>query len=179
MRVHVSFAAKRALSYIVFSVLVLGLMLVLGILPTRENLSSQQQEKARLRAEIERQEVFQPVYAEIMQRRQDPEPPDVSKEHHRDLEDAPGVEVMADTLESMAADSGLGQISFSPVPQSLENDSGLLLVNGRMQGSLHDFRKFLLGLAGTSAFKGVEEVEIRGTESLPKYSLRLWVSLKE
>ncbi|EFI33364.1 hypothetical protein Dthio_PD0692 [Desulfonatronospira thiodismutans ASO3-1] len=172
-----SAAAKRSLGYIAFTVPVLGLLIVLGVMPVREDLTSQEQEKARLQAEIKRQEVFQPLYAEIMQRREEPEPPDAVKDHHRDIADAPSIDVIADRLGAMAADSGLDNISFSPVPQSLDNDSGLLLVNGQMQGPLQNFRELLLRLAGTEAFEGLEDLEIHGTESLPRYSLSLWVRL--
>ena len=177
MRWLTSAAAKRALVYIAFTITVLGLLIVLGVMPVREDLSSQEQEKARIQAEIKRQEVFQPMYAEIMQRREERDLEDTTGAHPRELEDAPGVEVIADTLESMAADAGLDSFSFAPVLHSLDNDSGLLLVNGQMQGSLKRFREFLLRLAGTEAFEGLENLEIYGTESLPRYSLRLRVRL--
>ncbi len=170
-------AAKRALVYIAFTIPVLGLLMMLGVLPAREQLSTAQQEKAELKAEIKRQEVFQPVYARIMQSKEKAEPSDITKEPPLGLEDAPSVDTVAQKASEMAAQSGLENIFFSPVPQSLDNDSSLLLVNGEMQGSLHSFREFLLRLAGTEAFEGLEGLEVHGTDSLPRYSLRLWVRL--
>lgn len=172
-------ANRRALAYTLFSVIVLGAMILGGIAPVKKQTAALREEAVVLDARIEKQEALQPVYRELMKTRREGESlkellPAPEGEESR----IPGIDTAAAHLSRMAADAGVQEARFSPAPGSVAADSDLLLIDGSLQGQYGNFRAFLSALTASPGFSSVESLVVRSTTSAPEYRLKIWMEIE-
>lgn len=172
-------ANRRTLAYLLFSAVVLGFMLFLGILPSRREITEARMETRRLKARIEEQKIFHPLYQRLQK--------DMENEKEREYFEgrkaepkrpALTIDNVSGILSAMAASAGLPEASFSPAPASMSQEADKLLVQGRLQGDYPDFRGFLIRLVTAPDFQGLELMEIQSGTRHPKYRLQMWVSVQ-
>ena len=175
-RWHELSANRRALGYILFSVIVLGAMFIGGIAPVKKETAEIEINAAGLEARIQKQKILQPIYLRLIETQQQINdlkenlPDDQWRnEFNFDVNTSPGV------LSDMASDAGVAETRFLPVPASVASDTNLLLIEGTLKGEYVDFRSFLINLANFPAFHSIESLVIRSTETVPEYSLRIWM----
>jgi len=178
-RWHDISANRRALAYILFSVIVLGAMILGGIAPVKKQTAALRDEAVVLDARIETQEALQPVYRELMEARREAERlkkrlPAPETEKRR----IPGIDTAAAHLSQMAADAGVQDARFSPAPDSVAADSDLLLIDGALQGQYGNFRVFLSALTASPGFSSLESLVVRSTTSDPEYRLKIWMEIE-
>ena len=172
-------ANRRTLAYLLFSAVVLGFMLFLGILPTRQEITEVRTEARRLKARIEEQKIFIPLYQRLQKNMEDY----TEREYFDGRQAAPKrssltIENVSGILSAMAASAGLPEASFSPAPASMSQEADKLLVQGRLQGDYTNFRDFLIRLLTAQDFRGLELMEIQSGTRYPKYRLQMWVSVQ-
>ncbi|MCF8024870.1 MAG: hypothetical protein K9J79_00040 [Desulfobacteraceae bacterium] len=172
-------ANRRALAYILFSGVVLGAMFFLGIQPTRQQIAQTEKKTERLKAGIEEQKIFYPLYQRLQKKTAKETDIDglasrVPKTEAREFT----IDNVSAILSEFAARAGIQQSSFSPVPSSMSRGSEKLLVNGRLEGSYPDFRDFLISLVTASDFRALEMMRVQSGTRNPKYRLRIWVTVK-
>jgi len=172
-------ANRRTLAYLLFSAVVLGFMLFLGILPTRREITETRQEGRRLKARIEAQKIFHPLYQRLQKNMED----EKEREHfdgRKTAHNRPAltIDTVSGILSAMAASAGLPEASFSPAPASMSQEADKLLVQGRLQGDYADFRNFLIRLVTAPDFQAIELMEIQSGARHPKYRLQMWVSVQ-
>ena len=178
-RWHEISANRRALAYILFSAMVLGAMLFLGIMPTRQEIADAEKKTERLKARIEKQEIFHPLYRRLQQKLAE------EQEIERVAEQlpAPGetgftIENVSKLLSDMAVSAGIPKTAFSPAPESMRRGSDRLLVHGQMQGNYINFRDFLTGLVTAPDFQAFEMLEVQSGTRHPNYRMQIWVTVK-
>lgn len=176
---HEISANRRALGYILFSVIVLGAMVIGGIAPVKKETAAIERKAAGLEAQIQKQKILQPIYLRLVETQQrindlKENLPDAQwrNDFNFDINTSPGV------LSDMAGDAGVAESRFLPVPESVASDTDLLLIEGTLQGEYVDFRSFLIKLADFPAFHSIESLAARSTETLPEYSVRIWMDAK-
>lgn len=172
-------ANRRALAYILFTAIVLGAMLFLGIMPTRQQIADAEKKTERLEARIEKQEIFHPLYRHLQNKLAEEQEID----RVADQLPEPGVteftiDNVGKTLSDMAVSAGITESSFSPAPESMSRESDRLLVHGRMQGSYQNFRDFLTGLVTAPDFQNFEMLEVQSGTRHPKYRMQIWITVK-
>ncbi|MFW6178783.1 MAG: hypothetical protein ACOC43_10540 [Desulfohalobiaceae bacterium] len=170
-------ANRRVLAYLLFTLVVLGAMLALGILPAKQELSDLEQEKERLQANIEEQEVLRPLYQELQQKLQDRELDqdlDLDQESSQELD----IDSAKQILDSLADDSELQQASFTPRPETLQQETGLLLIQGELQGEYQNFQKFLHALLVHPDLSNLGRLQISSTSEEPEYALQIWMQVE-
>ena len=172
-------ANRRTLAYLIFSAVVLGTMLFLGILPTRREAAEARREIRRLKARIEEQKIFHPLYQRLQKNMGDE---DGLKRFHEGKAAHKGPSLTIDNvsgiLSAMAASAGLPEAAFSPAPASMNQEADKLLVQGRLQGEYTDFRDFLIRLFTAPDFQALELMEIQSGTRHPEYRLQIWVSVQ-
>ncbi len=183
-RWHEVKANRRALAYIVFSVVVLALIVLGGILPARKQAVQMEEKTRQLEAEIESQQILQPVYKLLAEKsRQKGKLPDEITEENSSRDsssDMPlDIESVRLILAAMAGEAGIPESRFSPVPGSLADDSDLLLVEGRLRGENPALRTFLLDLSVMDSFYGIEALSARATPADPEYRMRIWMHVDD
>lgn len=175
IRWHEIAANRRALAYILFSVVVLTAMVVVGILPVRREAAKTERRARVLEARLEEQKVFGPLYTSLKQGRDESGlleavpggGPDGRKPFT--IDNAPSI------LSSMAESAGLERAVFTPDPGSLARASDLLLIKGDLGGGYPAFGDFLAELVVCPAFHSVEWLEIRSGRHAPEYALKVWM----
>ena len=183
-RWHEVKANRRALAYIVFSVVVLALIVLGGILPARKQAVQMEEKTRQLETEIESQQILQPVYSLLVEKsRQKGKLPDEITEENSSRDsssDMPlDIESVRLILAAMAGEAGIQERRFSPVPGSLSADSDLLLVEGRLRGENSALRTFLLDLSGMDSFFGIESLSARATPADPEFRMRIWMHVDD
>ncbi len=172
-------ANRRALAYILFSVIVLGAMILGGIAPVKKQTAALRDEAVVLDARIETQEALQPVYRELMEARREA---GRLKEHlpipEAEERQVPGIDTAGAVLSQMAADTGVQDARFSPAPDSVAADSDLLLIEGALQGQYENFRAFLAALTASPGFYFLESLVVQSTTSDPEYRLKIWMEIE-
>ena len=171
-------ANKRAVAYILFSVVVLASMFLMGIMPERKQKAEIEKEVLRLEAEIEQQEILRPIFRHLVKMQSHENSggketviSEMPVDLHFDIDTAPSV------LFALANGPGMQKTRFSPSPESLSRDSNLLLIEGVLHGPYRDFRAFLIQLVTLPAFHSIELLDIRSTISDPEYRLKIWVKI--
>ncbi len=171
-------AHRRALVYILFSAVMLTVILIWAVLPIQREISEIRQEKKSLETEVEKQQILHPLYAEIVNRKDEKiAEPDMLESPEQLRQDSLSLDQADSVLISLAEDIGLPRADFSPDPDSLDNNPGMLKMDGTLYGPLEKFRELLLFLSTSPALGDLELLEIRGTEAYPEYILQIWVHL--
>ncbi|MFW6334591.1 MAG: hypothetical protein ACOC0W_04900 [Desulfosalsimonas sp.] len=172
-------ANRRAIAYILFSAIMLGAMIAVGILPTRSRIAETEQQIQQLKTSIEKQEIFHPLYQSLKKKTEETRQPDaftgantIGRQGPVSLDNSAGV------LESMAESAGMESYSFSPAPGSMEKNDKRLLVHGRLGGGYIDFRKFLINMVTAKGFDRLEMLEAKSAASHPEYRLRIWLRIE-
>ncbi len=178
-RWHDISANRRALAYILFSVIVLGAMFLGGIGPVKQKTAEMREKKVNLEARIEKQRILQPIYQRLVETRLQANTlkenlPAVEGPHEVTV----GIHTAPVVLADMAGESGVLESRFSPVPASVSADSDLVLMEGDLQGQYRDFRDFLINLAAFPGFYSVESLVIRSTASTPEYKVKVWMAVE-
>lgn len=170
-------ANRRALAYILFSVVVLAAIFMGGVLPVRKDIKAAENRALILEDRLREQKALYPLY-EGLQLEGDP------LEHLRATASLErkgkmpfAVENASLILTSMAESGNLQGAVFIPDPGSLARDSRLLLINGNVGGGYRDFGVFLTGLALTPGFHSVELLEVRSAGEHLRYRLKIWVEI--
>jgi hypothetical protein len=147
------------------------------VLPQTARLRALERETAELGARIEEQEVYRPVYEELMQTLQLRSKFGVqageagSSLRLEQIADIPGL------LADLAAEHGLAVGSVTPVPGSLTG-TGLLSVTCVLEGELAAFREFLLDLGGLPYLRRIEELRVEHGSSGTVFRIDLWLALE-
>lgn len=172
-------ANRRAIAYIIFTVAVLGAMFFLGIHPARQKTLQAKKKIDHLKAHIEKQEIFQPIYSRLQEKTADKNNFD-QLASIRAKSGTPEFSIgnVSEILSGMAASAGINKTSFSPAPASTTQGSDELLVHGQLSGNYLNFRDFLAGLALAPDFRRFEMLEIQSGIKYPKYRLEIWVKVK-
>lgn len=172
-------ANRRAIAYILFSAIMLGAMIAVGILPTRSRIDDTGQQKQQLKASIEKQEIFHPLYQSLKKKTEEIRQPEtvtagnpIARQRSMSIDNAAGV------LEAMAESAGIKNHSFSPAPGSMEKHDNGLLVNGRLGGGYLDFREFLINMVTADGFDRLEMLEAKSGTRHPEYTLRIWLRIE-
>ncbi|MFP3998614.1 MAG: hypothetical protein ACLFUN_02120 [Desulfobacterales bacterium] len=172
-------ANRRAVAYILFSAVMLGVLIAAGILPTRSQITETRQEAKELEARIEEQKIFHPLYKSLRQKiKNNQDPAEQKKDNPIMPERSLNIDNAAEILTSMAESAEMETSSFSPVPASMKEDSDRLLVHGRLQGDYGNLRQFLIGLVASPACESLEMLEAASTTHHPEYRLRLWLEIE-
>ncbi|MFW5937002.1 MAG: hypothetical protein ACOCS6_03000 [Desulfosalsimonas sp.] len=178
-RWHEISANRRALAYILFSAIILGAMLFLGILPTRQQIADAEKKTEQLKARIEKQEIFHPLYSRLQEKLAAQQEDDRIADQVAANESTEfTIDNVANILSDMAVSAGIPETSFSPAPESMSRGSDRLLVHGQMQGSYQKFRDFLTGLVTAPDFQAFEMLEVQSGTRHPKYRMQIWVTVK-
>lgn len=172
-------ANRRALAYILFSAVVLGAMIFLAIMPTRRQIVKAEKKTGVLKARIERQEIFHPLYSRLQEKLA--EEKGFEEFGHKPTEsEMPSftIDNVSAILSGMASSAGMQEVSFSPAPSSMTRGSDKLLVHGRLEGNYTDFRKFLIRLVTAPDFGELENLRVQSGTRYPEYRLEVWVTVK-
>ena len=177
-------ANRRALAYIVFSVVVLVLIVLVGIFPARQQTEQVVEKTLQLESEIESQQILQPVYRLLVEKSRQKEqlPDEITEEgpsRNPSADMSFDIESARLILAAMAGNAGIAESRFSPVPGSLSGDSDLLLVEGRLRGENPALQTFLLDLSGMESFYGIEALSARATPADPEYRMRIWMHVDD
>lgn len=172
-------ANRRAIAYILFSAVMLGVIIAAGILPSRRQITETRQEAKHLEARIEEQKIFHPLYKSLKQKMtNDQDPAEITKGESILPNRSLNIDNATEILASIAESAGMESSSFSPAPASMEKNSSRLLVHGRLQGNYTNFRRFLINLVTSPACESLEMLEAASTTHYPEYSLRLWLEIE-
>ena len=169
--------SKGTLVFIISSVVVVGLIMALGIMPAKSKKAGADLEAIRLESLIEEQKILMPLYVRLSQKLANK--PELEKVLDQ-IEPLIGPLYIGDVpqvLSTMAGTAGLSEVYFVPVPESVTKDSSRLLVDGGFKGQYTDFRNFLLNLFAWKNFSQMETMEVKSTPQGTDYTIRLWVSL--
>ncbi|MBS3757001.1 MAG: hypothetical protein KGY56_15000 [Desulfobacterales bacterium] len=177
-RWHEISANRRALAYILFSAVLLGAMLFLGIIPTRQQITDAEKKTERLKARIEKQKIFHPLYTRLQEKLAAEQETDVAGQMPASGTKGFTIENVSKVLSDMAVSAGIPETSFSPAPESMRRGSDRLLVHGQMQGNYLNFRDFLTGLVTAPDFQTFEMLEVQSGTRHPNYRMQIWVTVK-
>ena len=177
-RWHEISANRRALAYILFSAIVLGAMFFLGIMPTRQQIADAGKKTEQLKARIEKQEIFHPLYRRLQEKLAAEQKADVADQMPASGATEFTIDNVSKILADTAVSAGIPENSFSPAPASMRRGSDRLLVHGQMQGNYLNFRDFLTALVTAPDFQGFEMLEVQSGKRHPKYRMQIWVTVK-
>ncbi|MCF8036964.1 MAG: hypothetical protein K9K62_08845 [Desulfobacteraceae bacterium] len=177
-RWHEISANRRALAYILFSAIVLGAMLFLGVMPTRQQIADAEKKTERLKARIEKQEIFHPLYRRLQEKLEAKQEADIADQMPASGTTEFTIENVSKLLSDMAVSAGIPETSFSPAPESMSRGSDRLLVHGQMQGNYQNFRDFLIKLVTAPDFQAFEILEVQSGTRHPNYRMQIWVTVK-
>ncbi|WP_291323590.1 hypothetical protein [Desulfonatronospira sp.] len=169
--------SRRSMGLLFIGVVALALIVLFFILPLRSNVISLQSEVDELRARIQEQQILQPIYVDLLARLDDSTGKQFALEGlDRDflpleIMDAP------EKLEAMAENAGLRRYTFYPVPESLTDNSQVLLLEGGLIGAYPDFRSFLLELLAWDNFNRLELLEVRGRKEGTEFEILIWLNI--
>lgn len=169
--------SRQSLGFILGSLLALGLLIFLGILPARTEINRLEAEAEQLQARIQEQEILHPLYSDLENALEEQE---ILEEIIIEEEGEPNtvdVDNAADLMLDIAGKSGLEDSSFSPSPESLAVNSDRLLVNGELTGDYHNFREFLVRLVSKNYFEHMEILEVHSQADADLYQLQAWLKL--
>lgn len=173
-------AVRRALAYILFSIIVLGIIIAFGIAPVKRETDGLLEKENLLGAEIEKQRIFQPLYHRLREVKMQEKTLQENLPYSTDAETKFfSIGRASSALSAMAAEAGMREIRFSPEPGSLMPESNDLLIEGAFQGNWVDFRHFLIPLATMPVFQGIESLSVQSTRSAPSYRLKIWISIDD
>lgn len=172
-------ANRRVIAYILFSAIMLGTMIAVGILPTRSQIADTGRQARQLKANIEKQKIFHPLYQSLKKKTEETRQPEaftagnqIARPRSVSIDNAAGV------LEAMAESAGMKSYSFSPVPGSMEKHDNRLLIHGRLGGGYLDFREFLISMVTAEGFDRLEMLEAKSGTRHPDYTLRIWLRIE-
>lgn len=172
-------ANRRALAYILFSAVMLGVIITAGILPVRNQTEQARRDARAVEASIREQEIFHPLYRRLKEKAENAGDQESAKQAGAGgPEESFTIDNAAEILESMAKSAGMENYSFSPAPASVEKQESRLLVRCSLSGRYDNFRQFLTGLATAPGFESLELLEARSGAKHPEYSIRIWLSIK-
>lgn len=177
LRWHEISANRRSLAYILFSAVVLGAMLMLALLPARREFAEMQKQQKQLKAAIEAQKIFQPLYLRLREKKEQVDGLKASVPQGKAPKRPITVDGAAQALRAAAKSAGMAEALFFPVPASIDQEEDLLLMEGEIRGKYQNFRDFLITLAAWPAFDRIEEIEIQGGTKYPEYRLKIWMRI--
>jgi hypothetical protein len=148
-----------------------------GIYPSYRNNLHLNGSIADIKARIEEQKVFFPLYqklrqgfgAETSKDRPDPQKSGLSAGR---IDNLPAI------FGQIAANFGLEVSSLTPDVKSMADNPHFLLVRLALKGNLFDFRKFLIELANLPYLEGVEEVKILEGLDGKEYYVKVWLMIE-
>ena len=170
--------SRQSLGFILGSLLALGLLIFLGILPARTEINRLEAEAEQLQARIQEQEILHPLYSDLENALQEQEILEEIIIEEEGKPNAVDVDNAADLMLDIAGKSGLEDSSFSPSPESLADNSDRLLVKGAITGDYHRFREFLVRLTSWNYFDYLELLEVHSQEDGDLYELQVWLNLE-
>ena len=156
---------------------ILGFIL-LGIYPGKNSSDRLDMEINRLKAQIEVQKIFRPVYKALLKnvRLKDPEVlpfPKKAKLGHDKRDTVPNI------FEEMGRRSNLEIVNTVPDVKSLSESPGLLSVNSFMKGNFSDFRNFLTHLGELPYLEHIEKIQIQAAQRHKEFRVRVWLALEK
>ncbi len=173
---QVRFSQKSLLS-IAISLILLTLIVILGILPARNESARLRAKTKDLEAQLKIQDVLAPLHANLRQKLDQKSPletvldgPPPSR-MHLTVNNAAGV------LRIMGLAAGMTESDFVPVPLSATNGVNRLLLEGRLEGDYRLFRDFLLTLSALPSLTHLELLQIESQPREPRYKLRVCLHL--
>ena len=158
----------------------LGLSVVialLGYLPSVKEKADLELRLAQLRDESRAQQILVPLRLQLERAEASETEFEVMMRSIEPALEGMSVDGASQMLSSLASRHALDKASFTPIPTSLLAQRGELLVEGRMMGSLQDFRDFLLVVLASPTVRGLELVEIQSRDGLPEFRVRIWLSV--
>jgi len=156
---------------------ILGFIL-LGIYPDKNSSARLDLEINTLKAQIEAQKIFRPVYKALLKdvRLKDPEVlpfPKKAKLGHDKTDTVPNI------FEEMGRRSNLEIVNTVPDVKSLSESPGLLAVNSFLKGNFSDFRNFLIQLGELPYLEHIEKIEIQAAQGHKEFRVRVWLALEK
>ncbi len=166
----------RSLAYLLICSLGILSFIAIGHYPLQRSLERMDREIAKIRCNIEEQNILFPVYSQLMEKIQFKRPnillyPVKTKFSMDKIEELPSI------FEKIAGKCNLTVLSVIPDIKSLGNDSGFLLIDVVVKGNFFDFRKFLLELGKVACIEEIEEIRIERAANAKECSLKIWLAV--
>ena len=174
---NITVLSRQSLVFVLGSLLVLGLLIFLGILPIRTEIDRLNSEARQLQAQVREQEILHPLYSDLENALQEQEILEEMIIQEEGEPTAVDVDTAADLMLNIAEITGMEDSSFSPSPESLAVNSDRLLVNGELTGDYHNFREFLVRLVSKNYFEHMEILEVHSQADADLYQLQAWLKL--
>ncbi len=167
--------ARSSLSIILGGIVLLVAIVLLGILPAKQEALGLKAEAGRLESRIEEQRILFPLYAGLVRElEQKTEIETILEEMDRET-DPLTVDNSARVLIDMALKAGMDEAYFTPVPGSLARDSSLMLVEGNLRGEYQSLREFVLSLSSWENFNHLELLEVQSRQGGHSYKVTVWM----
>ncbi len=167
--------SRPSLSIILGGIVLLVAIVLLGILPAKQEALGLKAEAGTLEAEIEEQRILFPLYAGLVRElEQKREIEKIFEEMDRET-DPVTVDNSARLLTGMALKAGMEEASFTLVPESLARDSSMMLVEGNLRGEYQSLREFILSLSSWENFNHLELLEVQSRRGGYSYKVTVWM----
>ncbi|MEW6267026.1 MAG: hypothetical protein AB1641_28460 [Thermodesulfobacteriota bacterium] len=162
--------------FLLLGAVILGAVLF-GLYPQNRALGKQEEEKFRLEADIEKQKLLHPLYTELYQKAKFERPAGLPLPPRKKLPRDRIGQLNAIFLEA-ARQSGLEFEKVLPQVNSLNMNTGLLMVDVFLKGDFLNLRKFVVNMAQMPFVEHLERLNVRRVQGGDSIQLRLWLALE-
>jgi hypothetical protein len=174
-KVNIPSLPTKSLSYFVMLGGGIILFVLLAIMPVQKESEALDFEIENINIRIKEQKILTPVYENLLKRAQMKPPEGLNFVPKQKLEKG-DTEKVAATFKSMANDSQLMLVDFSPALDTLINRTGFLMVDIVLQGEFINLHPFLLQLCQLTYMEQIEHVSIQSVRKTKEIKLRVWLA---
>lgn len=166
---------KKSIVYLsVCGTVILGVVLI-SLYSNYRTLEKLDKQIARFKYRIENQQLFAPLYQNLLLKMQSKLPEGMAFPEEASLAQEDTGKMLS-ILQEMARESKLQVEQLVPDVDSSIDGSKHLMINIFMRGELAGLRNFLLGLVEIPYFEHIEQISIESVESAKKIQLRIWMA---
>ena len=173
-KVSISSLPTKSLSYFVILGGGIILFVILAIMPAQRESEALDFEIENINTQIKEQKILKPVYDNLLKKAQMKPPEGLNYVPKQTLKKG-DTDKVAVTFQSMANDTQLMLVDFSPALDTLINRTGFLMVDVVLKGEFINLHPFLLQLCQLPYMEQIEQVSIQSIRDTKEIKLRVWL----
>ncbi len=167
---------RRSVSLGIILTGVIIIFVVVIILPYNHSIKKIDMEIDNLKNQVAAQELQAPLYSTLISQMEKNTVRGITDKKDERL-NRDNIFLISTMVKDLAEGNNLTYIKSSPDINSMESNKGLMSVDVTVEGSLEDFRKFIVSLNKIPYLQDVEKLSIRSEEANRIYELRIWLAI--
>ncbi len=160
-------------------ILIVALLTVIfiGVLPTSRGIASTKKAIVELKADIEEQKAFTPIFIPLQRRKNDSLPEAIAVNQLEPLK-IDDLAELPEVFETLARESQVELVAVTPQVRSLQGGREMLRVDARMRGQFLTFNKLLGGLNKMKSIDSIDSFTIDVTDLGHEMNLSVWLAIQ-